>query len=94
MNKYDNRCFLCAVIYGIFGAFECYWAWSSNFLFTIISGIIMVISIIVALILNIISIIYVYRRIRMIIWEICITFVCYIIFSVVASASSLYCDLL
>lgn len=73
------RCYLCSVIYGIFGALDVIWIWSIDFWFNIIVGISVCIIIPITFVINIIYFI----RIKSILQIIKIIF-CEIIFSVVS----------
>lgn len=59
MNKYDNRCLLCAVIYGAFGALGCIMLNAINNFFTDIIKIVIYVMMITTLIVNVAFIIHI-----------------------------------
>ncbi len=75
--KCENRCYLCSVIYGIFGALGSILIWSNDFIFGIV-----IVAIILELAVNIIFIIlikYVLQIIKVIFCEILITALLFVI---------------
>ncbi len=80
--KYEKRCYLCSVIYGILGSLGFICIWSNDLLFTIIFGIVIAV-ITLTLVINIISIVRIksiFQKIKIIFCEILIAIVLNIVF--------------
>lgn len=80
--KYENRCYLCSIWYGICVSFGCFWVWVPYSCFKIVAGIAIFTGLSVSLVNNIISIVHIKsigQIIKIIICEIAIFFVTFVV---------------